>query len=315
MPPERWAGAPQRYPDPAVVTLDERFGACVIGNAAVERIATGMRWAEGPVWFGDHRCLRLERHPEQPHAALGRGDRRRHGLPQAVALRQRQHARPPGPARHLRARHAAASRAPSTTAASPSLPTASTASRSTPPTTWSSQSDGSIWFTDPGYGILVDYEGEQGRARAADARLPHRPPSGHARVVARRPRAAQRPLLLARRVAALRRRLRLEPEARSTSSTSSADGTLSERPHLRRHDPGGSPTASAATSDGNLWAAAWAARGLRRRPRLRPRRHAHRPDRPAREVLERLLRRPHRNRLFMTASQSAYALYVNVRGI
>ena len=49
----------------------------------------------------------VERHPEQPHHALGRGDGRRQRLPQAVAQRERQHPRPPGPARHLRARRAA----------------------------------------------------------------------------------------------------------------------------------------------------------------------------------------------------------------
>ena len=47
-------------------------------------------------------CL-VERHPEQPHPALGRGDRPGQRLPQAVEPRQRQHARPAGQARHLRA--------------------------------------------------------------------------------------------------------------------------------------------------------------------------------------------------------------------
>ena len=46
------------YPDPAVITLDPRFDAIKPpGNAAVERLYTGCRWAEGPVWFGDLRCL------------------------------------------------------------------------------------------------------------------------------------------------------------------------------------------------------------------------------------------------------------------
>ena len=46
-----------RYPDPAIEELDRRFAKYRIGNAAVERIATGFRWAEGPVWFGDGRYL------------------------------------------------------------------------------------------------------------------------------------------------------------------------------------------------------------------------------------------------------------------
>src|SRR4028118_266774 len=57
LPPNRWPGEPGRYPDPAVRVLDPRFETCRLPNAAVERIATGYRWAEGPVWFGDHRCL------------------------------------------------------------------------------------------------------------------------------------------------------------------------------------------------------------------------------------------------------------------
>src|SRR5271168_2880155 len=41
-----------RYPDPRIEVLDRRF--CYKqGNAAVERIATGFRWAEGPVYFAD----------------------------------------------------------------------------------------------------------------------------------------------------------------------------------------------------------------------------------------------------------------------
>jgi gluconolactonase len=41
-----------RYPDERVQSLDKRFTARV-GNAAVERIATGFRWAEGPAYFAD----------------------------------------------------------------------------------------------------------------------------------------------------------------------------------------------------------------------------------------------------------------------
>jgi gluconolactonase len=41
-----------RYPDPRIEVLDKRFR-YKQGNAAIERIATGFRWAEGPVWFRD----------------------------------------------------------------------------------------------------------------------------------------------------------------------------------------------------------------------------------------------------------------------
>ncbi|HKN36487.1 MAG TPA: SMP-30/gluconolactonase/LRE family protein [Terriglobales bacterium] len=45
------------YPDPAVEVIDPRFTKYKVGNAAVERLYTGTRWAEGPVWFGDGRYL------------------------------------------------------------------------------------------------------------------------------------------------------------------------------------------------------------------------------------------------------------------
>src|SRR5437763_16263112 len=55
----RWqSGAPPiRYPDPNIKTIDPRFSSLVLGNAAIERIATGCRFTEGPVWFGDGRYL------------------------------------------------------------------------------------------------------------------------------------------------------------------------------------------------------------------------------------------------------------------
>jgi gluconolactonase len=48
---------PIRYPDSRIKILDPRFQPLVLGNAAVERIATGCRFCEGPVWFGDGRYL------------------------------------------------------------------------------------------------------------------------------------------------------------------------------------------------------------------------------------------------------------------
>ncbi len=46
-----------RYPDPALETIDPRFERYRIGSAMVERLWTGARWTEGPVWFGDGRFL------------------------------------------------------------------------------------------------------------------------------------------------------------------------------------------------------------------------------------------------------------------
>src|ERR1700730_10206155 len=52
-----WDSGTMRYPDQRIKTLDPRFTSLVLGNAAVEVVASGCRFNEGPVWFGDLRCL------------------------------------------------------------------------------------------------------------------------------------------------------------------------------------------------------------------------------------------------------------------
>jgi gluconolactonase len=37
--------------------VDPAFGTFVLGNAPVKQLATGFDWVEGPVWFGDAQCL------------------------------------------------------------------------------------------------------------------------------------------------------------------------------------------------------------------------------------------------------------------
>lgn len=47
----------QRYPDPAIVSVTPAFDQYKLPLAKVQRIATGFTWCEGPVWFGDQRLL------------------------------------------------------------------------------------------------------------------------------------------------------------------------------------------------------------------------------------------------------------------
>ena len=51
-----WAPS-ARYPDPRIMAVDDSFRRYMLASAKVEQIATGFRWAEGPVWFGDTRML------------------------------------------------------------------------------------------------------------------------------------------------------------------------------------------------------------------------------------------------------------------
>src|SRR5436190_12756762 len=48
---------PIRYPDPDIVVLDNRFAKYKIGNTSIQRLYTGMLWAEGPAWNGGGRYL------------------------------------------------------------------------------------------------------------------------------------------------------------------------------------------------------------------------------------------------------------------
>jgi gluconolactonase len=58
--PERDYGpnaAPVRYPDPDILVLDPRFAEYKIGNTSIQRLFTGMQWAEGPAWNAAGRYL------------------------------------------------------------------------------------------------------------------------------------------------------------------------------------------------------------------------------------------------------------------
>jgi len=53
-----WSGQnPVRYPDPDIVVLDKRFAKYKVGNTPIQRLFTGCLWAEGPAWNGQGRFL------------------------------------------------------------------------------------------------------------------------------------------------------------------------------------------------------------------------------------------------------------------
>src|ERR1700680_4597505 len=56
--PRDWSGQqPVRYPDPDIVALDNRFRRYIVGNTVIRRLHTGTLWAEGPAWNGVGRYL------------------------------------------------------------------------------------------------------------------------------------------------------------------------------------------------------------------------------------------------------------------
>jgi len=160
LPPDRWPDAPGRYPDPAVRVLDPRFDRCRLHNAAVERLATGYRWVEGPVWFGDHRCLVWS---DIPGNRMLRWDEATGVVtpfrsPADFAnghTRDRQ-------GRLVSCEHL--TRRVTRTEYDGSITVLVDQFDGKPlnaPNDVVVTSDGSVWFTDPGYGILSDYEGRR----------------------------------------------------------------------------------------------------------------------------------------------------------
>jgi gluconolactonase len=55
--PRNWTGDPLPYPDPDIVTIDPRFNRLVIRNTPIRRLHVGTLWAEGPAWNGVGRYL------------------------------------------------------------------------------------------------------------------------------------------------------------------------------------------------------------------------------------------------------------------
>ena len=138
--------------------IDPRFAGKIIGSAGLEELHTGCRWTEGPVWFGDHDALYFSDIPNQrvlrylardnsvsvfldPSNFANGHSRDRQGRLVSCEHGTRRVTRiePDG----------------SVTVLADSFGRKKLNS----PNDVVVKSDGSIWFTDPTYGILSDYEG------------------------------------------------------------------------------------------------------------------------------------------------------------
>ena len=93
----------QRYPDPAVQVIDASFNRYRLPLASVERLFTGCRWSEGPVYFGDGRYVLWSDIPNDRILKWEEETGTVSIYPQVVQQCERQHARPAGTSGHLRA--------------------------------------------------------------------------------------------------------------------------------------------------------------------------------------------------------------------
>jgi gluconolactonase len=151
---------PVPYPDPAVEVIDPRFAKYRVGNAAIERLYTGTRWSEGPVWFGDGRFLLWS---DIPNNRILRwledtGEVSVFRSPSNYSngnYRDRQ-------GRLLTCEHD--SRRLTRTEYDGTITVLMDSFQTkklNAPNDLAVHSDGAIWFTDPGYGIMSNYEGHK----------------------------------------------------------------------------------------------------------------------------------------------------------
>jgi gluconolactonase len=164
-----WSGrAPTRYPDPDIEVLDPRFARYRIGNTPIQRLHTGMLWAEGPAWNPVGRYLvwsdipndvQLRWLDEDGHVSVMRRpagnsngnsfDRQGRQLSCEHANRRVVRYENDGSVTVLAERW--------------------NGKRLNAPNDVVEHTDGSIWFTDPGYGSMGQYEGNKGALEIKEA--------------------------------------------------------------------------------------------------------------------------------------------------
>jgi gluconolactonase len=303
-----------RVPDAAVKDVDASFARYRLPLAKVERLATGLtRWAEGPVYFGDLRCLLWS---DVPGDCMWRWDEETDAVnvwrkPSGYAngnTRDRQ-------GRLLTCEHGG--RRVSRTEPDGTITALAErfeGNRLNSPNDVVCKSDGSIWFTDPSFGILGWYEGHK-----APAELPTNVyrihPSGALGLVAE---GINQPNGLA---FSPDESILYVVESRSVPRRILAydvvgGEALSNRRVLIDAGPKGTPDGFRVDVDGNLWCG-WGMgeEGLDGvhvfNPDGRLIGRIELPERCANVCFGGL----HRNRLFMAATTSLYALYVNTQGV
>jgi gluconolactonase len=305
------------YPDPAVEIVDPSFAKYKVGNAAVERLYTGARWAEGPVWFGDGRYLLFSDIPNNrmlrwledtgevsvfrsPSNYSNGNYRDREGRLLTCEHDSR---------RLTRTEHDGTITV---------LMDHFQGKQLNAPNDLAVHSDGAIWFTDPGYGIMSNYEGHKASFELSANVYRLDPKTREATVVAS---DMDKPNGIC--FSPDERKLYIvdtgEPkhpgDPHPIRVYDVEDGVRLKRGRMFANMSPGSSDGIRCDVDGNVWSAAgWAGEGFNGV-------HVFSPD-------GKLIGRIHipetcanlcfggakKNRLFMAASQSLYALYVNTEG-
>ncbi|MBB4053917.1 gluconolactonase [Devosia subaequoris] len=140
--------------------IDPRFAHKIVGSAGLEELHTGCRWTEGPVWFSDHDALYFSDIPNQQVLRYLPSDN-------SVSVYAKPSNFANGHTRDLEGRLISCEHGPRRVTRTEIDGTITVLAerfegrRLNSPNDVVVKLDGSIWFTDPTYGILSDYEGYQ----------------------------------------------------------------------------------------------------------------------------------------------------------
>jgi gluconolactonase len=170
------------HPSACTESYDTRFDQLVLFNAELELLADGFRWVEGPVWFGDHNCLLFSDIPNNRTLRWSE----QHGVssflqPSEFANGQTRDRE----GRLIQCHH----RSRCLTrlehnGSSTTLVSQARGQRLNAPNDVVVKRDGSIWFSDPLYGLMNDYEGGRQESEQPPALYRLDPSSGEAEAVA-----------------------------------------------------------------------------------------------------------------------------------
>jgi gluconolactonase len=309
---------PVPYPDPAVEVVDPRFAKYHIISAAIERLFTGARWTEGPVWIGDggylifsdipnNRMLRwLEETGEvtifrSPSNYSNGNSRDRVGR-----LLTCEHD----------TRRVTRTEYDGTISV---LMDSFQGKKLNAPNDLVVHSDGAIWFSDPGYGIMSNYEGHKA-AFELPANVYRLDPNTRVATVVASDLEKPNGLCFSpneKLLYIVDSAVPKHPDApRPIQVYDVVDGVRLTNGRMFVNMSPGTSDGIRCDVDGNVWSAAgWAAKDFSGV-------HVFAPD----GTLIGKIHLPEtcanlcfggtkRNRLFMTASQSLYALYVGTEGV
>jgi gluconolactonase len=309
--PRDWSGdTPLGYPDPDVIALDDRFRRYILFNTPIRRHYVGMLWAEGPAWNGVGRYLVWSDIPNNRQLRWIEDDDRvtefrspsGNSNGNTFDHEGRQISCEHGGRRVVRYEYDG-----TVTVLADSFD----GKRLNSPNDAVVHADGGIWFTDPPYGIRGNYEGAQAASELPNTIYRVDPTTGS---VAKASDEIGAPNGICFSPDYSRLYVADTGSGREIKVWDVSGTTISNgRRHVQLTIPGTSNISGAdgirCDVDGNIWAGA------------RPGVQIIAPDG---ETIG-LIRLPEvcanvcfggakRNRLFMTASQSLYSVYVGVRG-